>query len=255
MACIIKCYPQETAPSGEFEVDVRAFDGGKPLPGDPVYVWTMETGGGKGLVMRGTLSQVSPSPQGRHLSLRVSVTDSEPARSYTKAMLGRDFKSRKPGPEFTLAKKLLQNSHKGLRLLDYEEERLLQRFFRPDDEGEKAVIDQRNFVEGACQQLTRDVRERNPLARNECLRIHECKCAVCGFDFEKRFGAIGMNFIHVHHRTPMARIAGERTTNARTDLIPVCPNCHAMLHRRSPVPYSIEELQDIIRQHGDWAEH
>ncbi|AUL13849.1 hypothetical protein B7P02_02620 [Bordetella bronchiseptica] len=30
-------------------------------------------------------------------------------------------------------------------------------------------------------------------------------------------------------------------------LRPVCPNCHAMLHRRTPV-LSIEALQEILRQ-------
>jgi len=31
------------------------------------------------------------------------------------------------------------------------------------------------------------------------------------------------------------------------DLCPVCPNCHAMLHRRSP-PLSIDELKQLLKR-------
>jgi hypothetical protein len=32
------------------------------------------------------------------------------------------------------------------------------------------------------------------------------------------------------------------------DLIPVCPNCHAMIHRRKPAAYSIEEVKEFVAQ-------
>ncbi len=34
--------------------------------------------------------------------------------------------------------------------------------------------------------------------------------------------------------------------NPKTDLVPVCPNCHAMLHRRDP-PYDVEQLRGMLR--------
>ena len=39
--------------------------------------------------------------------------------------------------------------------------------------------------------------------------------------------------------------------NIEKDLFPVCPNCHAMLHRRKESILSIEELKQIIQQNRD----
>ncbi|WP_425562212.1 HNH endonuclease [Mucilaginibacter dorajii] len=51
--------------------------------------------------------------------------------------------------------------------------------------------------------------------------------------------------MHVHHLNQLSEIRGEHKTNPIADLCPVCPNCHAMLHKRSPA-YKIEELKKII---------
>jgi Predicted restriction endonuclease len=68
---------------------------------------------------------------------------------------------------------------------------------------------------------------------------------VCGFDFEKRYGAIGVGFIHVHHLVDIASIGGRYQVDPVRDLRPVCPNCHAMLHREKPA-LSIQELKRQI---------
>ena len=51
----------------------------------------------------------------------------------------------------------------------------------------------------------------------------------------------------MHHLTPISTIGKEYELNVDTDLVPVCPNCHYMLHRKNP-PYTIEELKEIIRE-------
>ena len=66
------------------------------------------------------------------------------------------------------------------------------------------------------------------------------------FDFEKVYGEVGKEFIHVHHLKEIASIGENYQINPLTDLRPVCPNCHAMLHRKNPA-YTIEELQNLIR--------
>lgn len=103
------------------------------------------------------------------------------------------------------------------------------------------------YVEGAVKRITVNAYERNPQARAACLRAHGLSCAVCGFNFASVYGEIGENFIHVHHLKPIAQIGTEYTLDPIQDLRPVCPNCHAMLHRRKgPRPYSIEELALIV---------
>ena len=101
------------------------------------------------------------------------------------------------------------------------------------------------YYEGAVRQIKVDAYERNTQARNECLKLHGTQCSVCGFDFGKVYGEIGEGYIHIHHLRPLADIREQYTVDPATDLQPVCPNCHAMLHRRKP-PFSTEEIKDIL---------
>ncbi|HPO07503.1 MAG TPA: HNH endonuclease [bacterium] len=87
--------------------------------------------------------------------------------------------------------------------------------------------------------------ERNAEAREKCIAHHGARCQVCGLAFEERYGAIGKGFIHVHHLVPMSKIGKEYRFDPIRDLCPVCPNCHAMLHKR-PIPYTVEDLRQKI---------
>ena len=68
---------------------------------------------------------------------------------------------------------------------------------------------------------------------------------MCEFDFEENYGEVGVGFIHVHHIVPVAEIGETYQVDPINDLIPVCPNCHAMIHKRKP-PYSIKEIKDMM---------
>jgi predicted HNH restriction endonuclease len=103
------------------------------------------------------------------------------------------------------------------------------------------------YTEGARRQVLVNAFERDPKARKACLDHHGFDCAVCGFNFEGRYGDRGKDFIHVHHLKPMALTDGEYELDPVTDLRPVCPNCHAMLHRGESV-LSIEELQQMQKE-------
>jgi 5-methylcytosine-specific restriction protein A len=72
---------------------------------------------------------------------------------------------------------------------------------------------------------------------------------VCGFDFEKSYGEIGKGFIHVHHKVDIATIGKSYQVDPINDLIPVCPNCHAMLHTEKPA-MDIETLRQIIQDNA-----
>jgi 5-methylcytosine-specific restriction protein A len=64
-------------------------------------------------------------------------------------------------------------------------------------------------------------------------------------NFEESYGEVGKQFIHVHHIDPVASKTGEYEIDPQKDLIPVCPNCHAMIHKKTP-PYSVEELKQLL---------
>ncbi len=98
------------------------------------------------------------------------------------------------------------------------------------------------FVEGNVSLYTQTRYERNPHARKLCLSHYGFSCSVCEFNFVSKYGKIGNNFIHVHHLTQVATIRKEYNIDPIKDLRPVCPNCHAMLHKQSP-PLTIGELK------------
>lgn len=106
---------------------------------------------------------------------------------------------------------------------------------------------QKFFIEGATKRVLVNAYERNPAARQKCIAHYGAVCAVCGINFEKIYGEIGKGFIHVHHLVAISEIGKEYTINPVKDLRPVCPNCHAMLHRRKP-PFSIDELANMVRE-------
>jgi len=102
------------------------------------------------------------------------------------------------------------------------------------------------LLEGAKKQIVVNAYERNTKARQECINKYGFNCFICGFNFQKNYGEIGKDFIHVHHLKPLSEIQQEYEVNPIQDLRPVCPNCHAMLHRKIPA-YSIEEIQNILK--------
>lgn len=118
-------------------------------------------------------------------------------------------------------------------------------------DGSELLNVSRQLVEGARQEIYTTVYERNPKARTACLEAHGYSCVVCGFNFENVFGAIGKEFIHVHHVKPLFEIGDEYSVDPINDLKPVCPNCHAMLHRLTDEGFmSIEDLRDILKRHS-----
>jgi 5-methylcytosine-specific restriction protein A len=49
---------------------------------------------------------------------------------------------------------------------------------------------------------------------------------------ERVYGDIGKDFFHVHHLTQVAKPRKQHTFDPVNDLRPICPNCHAMIHKR-----------------------
>jgi len=101
------------------------------------------------------------------------------------------------------------------------------------------------YAEGGKTQVVVNKYERNRKARQRCIEYHGMTCKGCGADFEKRYGPHGAGFIHVHHLVPVSQTNGPYKLDPITDLIPVCPNCHAMIHYREPM-LTIEQLKSIL---------
>lgn len=95
------------------------------------------------------------------------------------------------------------------------------------------------------QEVTTKVPVRDMALRNACLKEKGRVCIICGFDGSKVYGKNFNNVIEVHHKNPVSN--GVRVTTTE-DLIPVCPNCHRALHSRQGEPYTVEDLEAIVKK-------
>ena len=108
--------------------------------------------------------------------------------------------------------------------------------------GEESIL-----YEGTSMTVLVNKYERSREARDKCIEHHGLLCCVCGFDFGAVYGELGKGFIHVHHRRSLSNLSTKRPhiVDPVKDLVPVCPNCHCMLHRG--VDITIGELKKIMR--------
>lgn len=115
------------------------------------------------------------------------------------------------------------------------------------------LADHPGLMEGAVRQVTKNVRERNPKARREAEAYYRARnggrlqCEGCGIDFGKAYGTRGEGFMHFHHLTPLAQSDGPRTIIAATHLVPLCPNCHAMVHYGEKM-WDMDDLKANLRR-------
>lgn len=123
----------------------------------------------------------------------------------------------------------------------------IQSAFNSNDSFYDEIENPDDIYEGAKKTIVVNSYERNREARNTCIAAHGCKCSVCNMDFEKMYGELGHGFIHVHHIVPISSIGEEYKIDPVNDLVPVCPNCHAMLHKgKDGEVLKIDELKEII---------
>lgn len=103
------------------------------------------------------------------------------------------------------------------------------------------------ILEGAVKYYFSKVYERKPENRRKAIEIHGLQCRICGFDFEKHYGELGVGFIEIHHCKPLSTIGEEVLVDPVTDLIPLCSNCHRMIHRNRDELLTIEDMRDIYK--------
>ncbi len=102
------------------------------------------------------------------------------------------------------------------------------------------------YIEGAVCKVTINAYERSPEARKKCIEWYGATCSVCGVSLDELYGDVARGLIHVHHICPLASIGSKYKVDPIKDLRPVCPNCHAVVHRRTP-PYTVDEVKSFMR--------
>lgn len=87
--------------------------------------------------------------------------------------------------------------------------------------------------------------ERSRLNRKVAMEIHGRKCCVCGFSFDETYGPLSDGYVEIHHLVPVSKMQAPKALDPRADLVPLCANCHRMVHRAWP-PLSPEKLRQVI---------
>lgn len=80
----------------------------------------------------------------------------------------------------------------------------------------------------------------------------EISCDACNFNYRKFYGEIGEGYIEIHHIKPIFKYENEELNKtidkALMNVVPVCSNCHRMIHRRRHEPLSINYLTEQINK-------
>jgi 5-methylcytosine-specific restriction protein A len=106
------------------------------------------------------------------------------------------------------------------------------------------------YPEGAVETVHVNRYERDRRNRAAAIAIHGSRCHGCNTEMSDSYGPVAVGLIEVHHTIPVSAMGADYRVNPATDLIPLCPNCHAVVHRKHP-PLSLEELKATVKRVSD----
>lgn len=105
---------------------------------------------------------------------------------------------------------------------------------------------------------------KNVTVRERSLRLRELaiehfshnntiNCNCCGFEFASFYGQeYGKNCIEIHHKKPIFQYLEENieqtAEKALLNLLPVCPNCHRVIHKNHIGSNEINEFINAIKK-------
>ena len=110
--------------------------------------------------------------------------------------------------------------------------------FREETEGERKHIVKET-----------EVVRRNPQLRQQCIERYGYQCQCCGMNFAELYGEeLGANFIEVHHLKPISTFEENGIPeNFLDNLVPLCSNCHSMIHHIKDLERPLRDLREAYR--------
>ena len=111
------------------------------------------------------------------------------------------------------------------------------------------IDEQQSYSEGQVRQIKVNAYERDVGARAACISHHGVACAICSTVLASVYGEAAEGLIHVHHLVPLSTTRSSHSVDPVRDMRPVCPNCHAVIHRRRK-PYSMADVQRMLQVSG-----
>lgn len=145
------------------------------------------------------------------------------------------------------------NSDEPMKVPGEEEQK-----FEPEKEHNVMSRSEELLYEGDIVDTSGKSRRRSQELRRRCIEyfkgLHggETVCECCGFNFSKTYGEIGDGYIEVHHLEPISTTSGIHPVDYQTKLVPLCSNCHSMIHRNKENPnggvFTLEELKGKLHR-------
>lgn len=86
--------------------------------------------------------------------------------------------------------------------------------------------------------------ETDPEIRLKVLKQQGMSCGICGFNYENYYGDAGRGYIQIHQIIEDELKMDEFDVDH--DFIPICENCHGIIHRNKDNNLSVSELKQII---------
>lgn len=113
--------------------------------------------------------------------------------------------------------------------------------------------------EGVKRLVETKVYERSSFLRKVAIKHYtkndDILCDACKFSFNNFYGGkVGKGYIEIHHIKPIFKYEdeelGKTIDNALKNVIPLCSNCHRMIHRDWRSPLQVDFLIEQINQNG-----
>ena len=124
-----------------------------------------------------------------------------------------------------------------------------------DDNHDKLMDDTFNWLtEGEKKHLTVTRKKRNTQAKKKCIEYYKkrdsvLRCQTCGLIYNDKYGKTTTKMI-IHHINPMKDKNGIYAIDPVKDLIPVCSNCHSIIHSKTkPIP--IKTVKRMVNNNYD----
>lgn len=114
------------------------------------------------------------------------------------------------------------------------------------------LLDENPMIsEGDQIESLNSTRYRSQLLRKAAISFYSVndriRCIVCDFDFFAFYGPLGNGYIEIHHLKPISQYEDDDLSkslrSAIENTVPVCANCHRMLHRSKSGIISIDDLK------------
>lgn len=141
-----------------------------------------------------------------------------------------------------------QNYSVAIKLLEINENKFKQLFRIVDLDAEAEWVEEEYSFEGGLKYYHTKRYERSVKNRLLAINKHGVNCMACGFNFEEVYGEHGKDFIEVHHIQALSTLDKATMINPEVDLIPLCANCHRMIHRKKDQTLSLLELIKLINR-------